>query len=390
MRRLEQLTRSDAATAGFAAGIGWLIGAVSWCGVGAALVLAPAIVPLWACQPNRARAWVVVLGYYMAAGKGLPVGAAQFYGMHTSIIAPIAMWVVASGLLAGAWALLWGRSGFVWRVPAALVVTIVPPLGIIGWTNPITAAGVYFPGLAWLGLGAMVLFMAALCYPSLRVLAYLLVILANSPVDPPTAPNWIAAHQTLFGGAGASRRDFMRDYEANMFMIDQVRDSPAIYQLYPESVAGLWSDATQELWAPVLEDLAQQGRSVLLGAEVPVEGSAQYRNALVMAGSETGLFVQRVPVPISMWRPWADDGAIADLWGDGIGEINGTRVAVFICHEQGIVWPMLLSQVARPALLIGAANTYWANGTSIQAIQAASMTSWSALFGTPLVMAFNH
>lgn len=394
MRWPEARALKDAAAVFLSTSAAWFIGTVSWGSGGLpALALAPAVVPLWAAQPDRLRAWMVMFGYYLAAGRGLPSGAANFFGSQVPIGQPIAMWVLASALLAAAWAIAWGRAGHVWRVPMALAITIVPPLGIIGWTNPVTAAGVYFPGLGWAGLAIMAGLMAAFCYRRSRLGAVLILSLAGmlaAEREPPNAPGWIKAQQTRFGGSGHGGRDFVLDYEANVKMIGRARASVATIQLYPEGVAGQWGSTTQDLWAPALQELAAQGRSVLLGVEVPAEGTQRYRNALVLAGSESGMFTQRVPVPVSMWRPWADDGAESDLFGDGIGMLHGQRVAVLICYEQGIVWPMLISQASRPSLLIGASNTYWAKGTSIPSIQTASMTAWSYLFGTPLVMAFNN
>ena len=48
-------------------------------------------------------------------------------------------------------------SHFLWRAPLALMVTIVPPLGIIGLASPLTAAGYLFPGTAWVGLAVVAL-----------------------------------------------------------------------------------------------------------------------------------------------------------------------------------------------------------------------------------------
>ena len=90
-----------------------------------------------------------------------------------------------------------------------------------------------------------------------------------------------------------------------------------------------------------------------------------------------------------MWRPWSDSGTVADLGGDGIGLIQGQRVAVLICYEQLLTWPMLLSLAGRPQLMIGVANDYWAADTSIPPIQRTTLQAWSRLFGLPLVIAVN-
>lgn len=86
------------------------------------------------------------------------------------------------------------------------------------------------------------------------------------------------------------------------------------------------------------------------------------------AGADAAPMVQRVPVPIGMWRPWAAEGLDANLWGRGLAELRGVRVAYAICYEQLLVWPMVTSLAQRPAVLVGAANDWWARDTSIPRI----------------------
>ena len=181
----------------------------------------------------------------------------------------------------------------------------------------------------------------------------------------------------------------MRDYAANQSMIELAVNSKAPFVLFPETVAGLWTPATAELWADAAEHLRSTGRTAIVGAEVPIEGTGRTRNALVFIGHHSGELVQRIPVPVSMWKPWADAGTEADLFGDGIGQVNGKRAAVLVCYEQLLVWSMLLSQAARPEIVIGAANDYWAAQTSIPGIQTMTLRAWSRLFSVPLVVAVN-
>lgn len=371
---------------------GAVIGLAAWGHGPALLLLSTAVVPLWAVQPTRTRAGAVVLGYYLAAAHGLPIGAATYYGAG-AVLVPLAMWLGTSLLQALAWAALWARRGWWWRVPALMVVSVVPPLGLIGWTHPITAAGELFPGLGWAGLGAVVLAMVLACYPGRRLvlpLAFLLLVLslvANN-IPPAGAPRWIVAHSTHLGGAGAGGRDFVADYAANMELINQAQAHTESIQLYPESVAGVWSDATAELWHDTAAQLAATGRTVIVGAEMPL-GDGRTANGLVMLGQHQGRFVQRVPVPATMWRPWADDGTQADVFGPGVWVINGHRAAVLICYEQVIGWPVLASMSAGADVIIGAANVYWANGTNIPAIQRDSVRAWGRLFGVPVITATN-
>jgi len=369
---------------------GAAIGALAWDASLAQLALAPLAVSLWATRPTRLAAWLAMLAYYLAAARGLPFGAAKFFGSDTPAAFSAALWFGASLALSAPWAALWGRAGYFWRVPAALVLCTVPPIGIVGWANPATAAGVFFPMLGWFGLALMVCALVMLCYRPLHSAAVLTACaFVGSLVSTAGAPAWLQAHNTAYGGAGGAGRDFMRDYAANQNMIELAARSSAPFVLFPETTAGLWNDATTGLWGDLAAHLRSQGRTVLVGAEVPVAGTSRSRNALVLVGRDNGELVQRIPVPVSMWKPWADAGTEANLLGDGIGLINGQRAAVFICYEQLLTWPMLLSQAASPQLMIGAANDYWAADTSIPGIQTMTLRAWGRLFNVPLVAAVN-
>lgn len=375
---------------GLPAALGAVVGLVSWGPHLAGLLVAPVVVLAWARQPTRLQAWLLVLAYYLAAARGLPSGAARFYGPDAPAVFSVALWLGASLALAAPWALLWGRAGWWWRLPACLVLCILPPVGIVGWANPLTAAAVFFPGAGWSGLAAMLLGLVALCHaPQRSALGLALLAALAVHAEPPPAPPWISAENTAYGGSGAAGRDYLRDYAANVDLVRRAGRARSRVVVYPETVAGRWTSATADLWAVTADRLAEQGRTVLVGAEVPIEGGSQTRNALAYVGAEHGALYQRVPVPFSMWKPWTDAGTIADPFGDGIGQLHGRRVASFICYEQLLVWPMLLSLAASPDLLIGAANDYWAASTSIPAIQTMTLRAWSQLFGVPLVAAVN-
>ena len=78
-----------------------------------------------------------------------------------------------------------------------------------------------------------------------------------------------------------------------------------------------------------------------------------------------------------------------NLLAPGTSDIGGQRVAVLICYEQLLVWPMLRSAIERPTLLIAASNEVWTARTRIPAIQHACVRSWARLFGLPLISAVN-
>src|SRR5579864_2626336 len=117
--------------------------------------------PLACLTPGtRKAAFRSTLGYYVAGIWPMVPGLDRYMGQSTTSLIPIAMWVFAAILLSLPWAIAWTsdhRFDYLWRVPLALLATIVPPLGIIGMASPLTAAGYLFPGTVWFGLAAVAL-----------------------------------------------------------------------------------------------------------------------------------------------------------------------------------------------------------------------------------------
>ena len=64
-------------------------------------------------------------------------------------------------------------------------------------------------------------------------------------------------------------------------------------------------------------------------------------------------------------------------------------VAYSICYEQLLVFPILISMAHDPDLIVGAANDWWARGTSIPTIQGQALDVWGRLFSLPVVRATN-
>jgi len=116
---------------------------------------------------------------------------------------------------------------------------------------------------------------------------------------------------------------------------------------------------------------------------------AAYDNTLLILGAESSTFYQRVPVPIGMWQPLSHDGVPLRLAGPGVVKIDGQRVAVLICYEQILTYPILASMLQHPTVLVGISNTFWFDGTPIPRYQASAVRAWARLFGVPYLLAVN-
>src|SRR5262249_49161713 len=106
------------------------------------------------CQNRRGAAYAVGALYYAVALWPLVPGARNFFGPDVSALVAVGLWAFSFLLLALPWLLIWSprRREAIWRAPVGIALTVIPPLGIIGWASPLTAAGILFPGTAWWGV----------------------------------------------------------------------------------------------------------------------------------------------------------------------------------------------------------------------------------------------
>lgn len=367
-----------------ATGLGAL---AAWHGNAALLPLAYALPAAWGMARSRTGAYSVALAYYLTASRGIPAGAAVFFGRDT--LFGSALWLGTALLLAVPFALLWRRNPGPWRVMMALILVAAPPIGIVGWANPVSAAGVLFPGAGWLGLASAFALAGLLArWPGgfLLIAAFALTGLPKTPA----APDGWAALQTAYplGGQGG----FLADAKRQMALARRVESRGDQVLILPETIAGRWTPASRFLWNEAAALAARRGQTVLLGAAWPAENGAQYHNAVLRLteGGAVPIYRQLMPVPISMWRPWAGDGARPAWFLPQSADIAGRRAAFLICYEQLLLWPPLIALSQAPDVLVGLSNGWWARGTAIPAIQAAALEAWALLFDTHLIHADNR
>lgn len=349
---------------------------------------------LWALAPTRLSAALVAGGYFLAASRGLPPGVSNFYG--SGFEAGIVLWIAASVLFVATHALLWtarpGRGRLI-RYAVIAVLLSVPPIGIVGWAHPITAAGILFAGWSWFGLGAAaigLLVMTTRFRPiAILTLGGLWIWSAANWTDPSLSQGWIGV-DTEFGGSNGEYADYAQHRDT----IDRIREEAragASVIVLPESALGVWTPTIERLWTRALGDLD----ATVYGGAVIVDENAYDNVMLELSGKGVSVrYRQRMPVPVSMWQPWlsvlgTSAGARADFFANAVVSVRGTRVATLICYEQLLVWPILQSALGSPDVLVAPANGWWTAGTDIVAIQIAVATAWARLFNLPLVLAIN-
>lgn len=374
-----------------------LVGLVAWSGHVLALPAALLFPLLWSLARTRLQAAAVSAGYFLAASCGLPQGVANFYG--SDLWPGFLLWLTASASFVFVHLVLWTpKTG--WRRPLrfliASLVMVVPPFGIMGWAHPFTAAGILFPGWNWLGLLALAAFLAGMTtrhWPLFApIIASLWIWSAFDGAGPQEAKGWFGLDLEMGAELG---RDV--GIERQRELIERVSEragnqTDETIVVLPESTLGFWTSSMGNLWQG---ELAGTGIKVLAGgAEVQPDG---YDNVMVLisATRQEIIYRQRMPVPGSMWQPWQrlngeQGSARARFFGNPVVRIGDQNVAILICYEQLIVWPVLQSLFSDVDVVIAVGNGWWTNGTRIIDIQRANVEAWGRLFDKPLVLAFNH
>ena len=384
------------------AALGFAISSGSPAGL-ATSILAPVI---WLRQRSRVGAYICAATYYLAALRSLPIVSRNFFGPESGLLSGICLWIVAASVLTLPW--LWAWTPFpvrlLWRCPIALLLTIVPPLGLIGWASPIAAAGLLFPAAGYAGL-ALTLCLPGFIFNSgdLGLIAVATIICAfhiGKPSTPQPPGNWQAIN-TTFGPAGHTQANLVREYEIGRKIQSRAGRSKARVVIFPEAVAASWTDKifqsnSQIILVGVTEPknkefdfTAALGSLRCSPAQIPAVERVSYSNKLVVRGAQIGEFEQRVPIPIGMWKPFTHSGVPLNLSGPGTISIAGRRVAVIICYEQLIPWPVLTSFVERPSIIVAVSNNVWVSGTSIPQVEQTTMRAWAALFEVPALFAAN-
>lgn len=385
---------------------GATVGTCAWGmgeGTGSLLILI-ALPWLWGCLRVRSEALALMLAYYLAGSRDLAAGAEVFFGESTPYWMGVALWLGAGLLLALPFTLLWSKTGFKRAVGfvAATVVCIPPPLGIIGWLNPISVAGVTFPATGAVGLLLTLILFFALAGRNRPLLlgVSILSLMAHlsEPEMAPKPPAGWTGFDTNFGGLNSDGADqaalILSSMQRVAWLNKVAADMPSdVTLVLPETVLGRFDGALRIMTSEAENELRSKRSRILVGGELPLGEWRQYRNSLFVLGAsdrDDEAAFQGIPVPVSMWKPWAKDGATADLFGlSNIIKVGGIRVGVAICYEQLLAFSVLRILNERPSIFIAVSNVWWAKSLNIPNIQTQTIKSTAKLFHIPVIVARN-
>ena len=363
-------------------------------------LLLPVLIPQ---LPRASWRFIAALAYYLAGSFSIVHGSAEFFGAGAEDGGGLAngigwsFWIVSSILLALPWLIA--------RYPLlgvlAVLIDALPPLGLIGWLSPLAGTGVLFPGMGIYGValllviwglwsvktwGKWIIGGSAIIALTANVIA-VSSLLQSATTTPATPIGWIGL-QTHTGELVTPLQGVESAMQVGQMALTHPKAGVVVF---PETIVGHWLPGTQAALYNEYRQRQNKTQIWLVGA-VTFGKTHRWDSVVEYAHgvSKTGRIVARtvLPVPVSMWAPWAKDRYGA-TWFEPVTKIAGRRVFMSICYDQALPWVWLEATWQHPDVIVAVSNVWWASRTDVPAIEVENTAAWARLMGDGVVMARN-
>lgn len=346
----------------------------------------------WRTVRRSRDGFALMLGWYLGACLAIPGIWAHFFGGQ---VGGILTWAGLSLLLAAAYLLpgRWARFGWF----TGLLLTLLPPLGLVGMASPLLAAGAFFPGSGVWGIALLLLFflLSGLRHRFADVAAILMMFWGVAhvgqplPQAPPAA--WgMQSYEGAMRDADSIPELFARQDRFKALTRQAIEQGAKLIVL-PEGSDPAWDDGQAFYWRDIADLAKKHDAQVLLG--VYTRGFPPSKSQDGLVDLTTGkIYPAGIPMPIGMFKPWDRNpqhiNFPLDLWRAQIIPTTYGPAAYSICYENLLLWPTLLAALHHPKMLIASANQWFAKG-DLSEPQMRSLQMQAALFGLPLLKAVN-
>ena len=343
---------------------------------------------------QRSYLFTLILSYYLFASRGLLIGTENYYD---SIYIAILIWLLSALLTTSVWITIWNpyQKKRLQLFPIMLTLLIVPPIGFISWVNPIISSAIVFPEFGFLGivfyllsLYLVVILLKNKSRTTQTIITILILFISTVIYNPikkqkqntlyPINSNLKYKNQAV---------DFLGDYRRQKKLLAIANKSQQNNLLFHENALGSFNQNSMMIW-----ERLDNNKTILAGATIYHKRVGVYDNVLmeITHNSYKTIYKQRVPVPISMWKPWIEQGAKAYPFQNPTVEYQQSRVGVFICYEQLLTYTYLHTMFYEPKYIIGISNLWWVEDKSIGIIQRRNLELWGRLFGKKFYYSENH
>ena len=354
---------------------------------------------LWKEARTRKQVITLFLSYYLVGSHSLQGSAYAFFGEGDYANAmSLFVWIGSSILNATPFAMLWQQntrpphSGL--RFAAAVALATLPPIGIVGWLNPLLAAGTVQPGLGiWSVLiGASILTIIAAT--GRRSAPFIVFCLAWSLLPTSTnankqiPENWVGIVSQWGKPPENASEELVRRNLIRNAVDDEFAKGAAVVFL-PENIAGRWSESHQIFYRTYFNHWLEAGKTLAIGATTSKDGYL-LNSLVIMSRADTTVFSSRQVVPISMWKPWSGDSYYINWFGPDSIKINDTMVLTSLCYED-FLFPLALIGYLKssPTIILSTANAWWAGNSGEVEMQKLHIETTAKVLGLPLIRTIN-
>jgi len=342
---------------------------------------------------QRSYLFIFILSYYLFASRGLLIGTENYY--DSSYIA-ILIWLSASLLTTSVWITIWSPSQKkrLLLFPIMLTILIVPPIGFISWVNPIISSAIVFPKFGFLGIifYLLTLYLVTILLKDKRRATQTIIIISLLFISTLIYKPIKKQKQNILYPINSNLKyknqavDFLGDYRRQKKLLLLANRSKYNNLLFHENALGSFNQNSMMIW-----ERLDNNKTILAGAYIYKEVGG-YDNVLIELNNRSSkiIYRQRVPVPISMWQPWREQGAKAYPFQNPTVEFQQSRVGVFICYEQLLTYTYLHTMFYEPQYIIGISNLWWVEDDSISEIQKRNLELWGRLFDIKIYFSENR
>ena len=343
---------------------------------------------------QRSYLFTLILSYYLFSSRGLLIGTENYYD---SIYIATLIWLLSALLTTSVWITIWSsyQTKRLLLFPIMLTLLIVPPIGFISWVNPIISSAIVFPKFGFLGIAfyLLSLYLVTLLLKdksrTTQTIIIILILFISSAIYTPIKKQ----KQNILYPINSNLKyknqavDFLGDYRRQKKLLLLANRSKYNNLLFHENALGSFNQNSMMIW-----ERLDNNKTILAGATIYHKRVGGYDNVLmeITHNSYKTIYKQRVPVPISMWKPWIEQGAKAYPFQNPTVEYQQSRVGVFICYEQLLTYTYLHTMFYEPKYIIGISNLWWVEDESIGIIQKRSLELWGRLFGKKIYYSENY
>lgn len=338
---------------------------------------------------KRLEIFLFSFAYYLLAARGLVIGVTTYY--DDKILYGLAIWIGSSLISSMVWSFIWTKDKR-WRfflLLISIIISIIPPIGFLSWVNPIVVSGYIYPDSGYFGIIGLLLFLYFLSsnvVPKIPIITVQLFIsfYINVSYQQTYSDSNIKSISSHYYYSN-NEFDYKSSYTRQISYINQINASKSKNILLPENALGYVNRSLMMLWKNL-----DKNKTGLAGAHINI-GDGKLDNVLLEINhtNYSLLYKQRVPVPISMWKPWSNTGVNAHPFENPSILYQGKKISIFICYEQLLSYTFLHSFWYNPDEIWALSNLWWSRGTTINTIQEELLWLWGRLFNIPIIIATN-